>query len=358
LIPLRERCYTRNSVFAFSQTLGTIMPFISCILLSHDKPDNVGEAIDSLYAQKFSDWEAIVFDSGVLYDRGFFSSIPALKDPRFRLIRSWETEELRQTKTVASWCFNECFRRKMLNGSFVVYLCDDDLFYPYAFQTFYDYAQSNPQAKAMYASVDMTAVTPTGEKVTYQELIAKEMKGSYCGGGPLDCQVDYLQLCHKAELFDLFQDEDFWPEDREVIRHADGIFLEKIGSRVPIYPIETKIGENRKVPSSLNTGGERLEFLLEIHRRDNEIQRLCKQLDELHKEAAKMYSLLSEQSHNLQERLAAVDYERIGLLVQQAESLRYRIADKVNNAIKRIPIIHRVGKKLVRTSMRLLKRCA
>jgi glycosyltransferase involved in cell wall biosynthesis len=325
----------------------TIMPFISCILLSHNKPDNVGEAINSLLAQTFSDWEAIVFDSGVLFDQGFFSDLPALKDPRLRLIRSWETEELRQSKTIASWCFNECFRKKMLNGSFVVYLCDDDMFYPNAFQTFYDYAQSNPEAKAMYASIDMTAVTPAGEKVTYHEMIAQEMKGSCCGGGPLDCQVDYLQLCHKAELFDLFPDEDFWPEDREVIRHADGIFLEKIGSRVPIYPIPEKIGENRKVPLSLNTGGERLEFLLEIHRRNKEIQLLHK--------------LLSEKWHEWEDllvRLAEVDYERVGLLFAQTQCLRYRIADKVNNAIKRVPLLHRVGKKLVRTGWRLLKRSA
>jgi glycosyltransferase involved in cell wall biosynthesis len=315
--------------------------------LSHNKPDNVGEAINSLLAQTFSDWEAIVFDSGVLFDQGFFSDLPALEDPRFRLIRSWETEELQQSKTVASWCFNECFRKKMLNGSFVVYLCDDDMFYPNAFQTFYDYAQSNPEAKAMYASIDMTAVTPAGEKVTYHEMIAEEMKGSCCGGGPLDCQVDYLQLCHKAELFDLFPDEDFWPEDREVIRHADGIFLEKIGSRVPIYPIATKIGENRKVPLSLNTGGERLEFLVEIHRRDKEIRRLAQMMTDLHR-------LLADKQHEL----AEVDYERIGLRINHAECLRYRVADKVNNAIKRVPLLHRVGKKLVRSGWRLLKRSA
>ena len=40
------------------------MPFLSCILLSHDKAAHVGEAIDSLLAQTFVDWEAVVFDSG------------------------------------------------------------------------------------------------------------------------------------------------------------------------------------------------------------------------------------------------------------------------------------------------------
>jgi glycosyltransferase involved in cell wall biosynthesis len=297
------------------------MPFFSCILLSHDKPSHVREAIDSLVAQTFHDWEAVVFDSGVLYDRGFFATLPAMGDPRIRLVRSWETEEIRQTKTIASWCFNECFRKKLLNGQYITYLCDDDLYYPNAFQAFFDHARSYPDAMALYASVDMTGVSTGGEKLVFRELLADEMKGSCCGGGPLDCHGDYLQLCHKAALFDLFSENDFWPEDRAVIQHADGIFLEKIGSRAPIYPVPVKIGENRKVPSSLNTGGERLELLLEVSRRDHEIRRLEQLLAEMGRELAELRS-------------------------QPRDLLRYRVADKLNGAFKRVPALHWMGKKL------------
>jgi glycosyltransferase involved in cell wall biosynthesis len=307
------------------------MPFFSCILLSHDKAAHVGEAINSLLAQTFGDWEAVVMDSGVLYDRGFFSSLPAMTDPRIRLVRSWETEEIRQTKTIASWCFNECFRKKLLNGQYVAYLCDDDLFYPNAFQAFHDYAQSHPEAKAMYASVDLTGVSAEGEKLLFRELLADEVKGSCCGGGPLDCQVDYLQLCHKADLFDLFSEGEFWPEDREVVQHADGVFLETIGSLVPIHPIPVKIGENRKVPLSLNTGGERLELLLEVCRRENEIRRLG-------------------------ELLAKMDQELAVLRGQRQNCLRYRVVDKLNGALQRVPILHRLGKKLVLTSWQVWQR--
>lgn len=309
------------------------MPFLSCILLSHDKADYVSEALDSLRAQTFPDWEAVVFDSGVLYDRGFFPTLPAMKDPRLRLVRSWETEEIRKTKTIASWCFNECFRRKLLNGLYVTYLCDDDLYYPNAFLAFHDYARTHPEARAMYASVDMTGVSGGGEKLLLRELFAQEVKGSCCGGGPLDCQVDYLQLCHKADLFDLFSDEEFWPEDRQVIQHADGIFLEKIGSRVPIYPVPVKIGENRKVPLSLNTGGERLELLMEVCRRDREIRRLGLLLAEMSQELAVLRG-------------------------QRSDCLRYRIADKLNGALQRVPALHRLGKKLALTSWQTWQRAA
>jgi hypothetical protein len=171
---------------------------------------------------------------------------------------------------------------------------------------------------ALYASVDMTGVSATGEKLVFREILAEEVKGSCCGGGPLDCQVGYLQLCHRADLFDVLGDPEFWPEDREVIRHADGIFLEKIGSRVPIYPVAAKIGENRKVPLSLNTGGERLELLMEISR--------------------------------LQGILAGMGQELAMLRGEGGGCLRYRVVDKLNAAVKRVPLLHGMGKKVAMAS--------
>lgn len=333
------------------------MPFLSCIILSHNKPENVGEAIDSVLAQTLGDWEAVIFDSGVLHDKGFFSTLPAMNDPRIRLVRSWETEELRQTKTIASWCFNECFRKKMLNGQYVVYLCDDDLFYPNAFQAFYDFAQTYPEARAMYASIDMTALTPEGEKVAYHELLAKEMKGSCCGGGPLDCHVDYLQLCHKADLCDLFPDEDFWPEDRELIAHADGIFLEKIGSRVPIFPIPAKIGENRKVPLSLNCGGERLEYLLATYRRDCFIRDLQAYIEGLKGHISRIEPLIAAKDKEVQHLRNHLE-QVIARMDEESRMLRYRIVDKLNGAFRRVPVAHWAAKKLASTGWRLLKRTA
>jgi glycosyltransferase involved in cell wall biosynthesis len=305
------------------------MPFFSCIVLSHDKAAHVAEAINSLLAQTFPDWEAVVFDSGVLYDRGFFGDLPAMKDPRVRLVRSWETEEIRKTKTVASWCFNECFRKKLVGGRYVTYLCDDDLLYPNALEAFADYARAHPGVMAMYGSVDMTGVSAGGEKLFFREILADEVKGSCCGGGPLDCRVDYLQLCHRASLFDLFPDDEYWPEGRDVIRHADGIFLEKIGSLVPIYPVPAKIGENRKVPLSLNEGGEALELRLEVCRRDGEIRRL-------------------------EQALAGARQE----LADLRGRLRYRVADRLNGAVKRVPALHWLGKKLVLTGWRAWKPAA
>ncbi|HEY2249451.1 MAG TPA: glycosyltransferase family A protein [Planctomycetaceae bacterium] len=253
-------------------------PLFTCIVLSHDKPEHVVEALASLAGQTFPDWEAIVFDSGVLTDRGFFQQQPVCADPRFRLVRSWETEELRRTRTVASWCFNECFRKDLVRGKYVMYLCDDDLLYPSAFAAFHRYIVDHPGTMAMYGSIDMTVTGSQGQRLLLRESHAREIKGRICRGGPLDYAVDYLQLCHHVDVFKSFPNDEYWPEDREVIRHADGIFLEQIGSLFPIYPVREKIGENRKVPQSLNDGGERLKMLEGLCHRAERIRRLRRML--------------------------------------------------------------------------------
>jgi hypothetical protein len=249
-------------------------PVFTCIVLSHDKPDHVVEALASLACQTFPDWEAIVFDSGVLTDQGFFQQQPVCADPRVRLVRSWETEELRQSKTIASWCFNECFRKDLVRGSYVTYLCDDDILYPGALAAFHRYREDHPGTMAMYGSIDMTVITAKGQRLLLRENTARERKGRCCRGGPLDGEVDYLQLCHHVDVLKTFPNDEYWPESRDVIRHADGIFLEQIGSRFPIYPICAKIGENRKVPQSLNDGGQRLQILEALCHRAEKIRRL------------------------------------------------------------------------------------
>jgi spore maturation protein CgeD len=307
------------------------MPFITCLLLSHNKPAFVSEAIDSLLAQTFQDWEAIVFDSGVLYDQGFHGRLPGMSDARLRLVRSWETEDLRRTKTIASWCFNECFRKGLVQGDYVTYLCDDDLLYPSAFQAFFDYASEHPGVQAMYAGVDMTAVNDRGEVVYSSSIPAERIRGRCCQGGPLDCHVDYLQLCHKRDLFDLLGDDEFWPESIELKRHADGVFMEKIGEQVPIYPVAAKIGQNRKVPSSINAVPIVQHLELQQH-----FERCRAQLDD---ERSRSRQLLAENQH-LHELLAR-------------RPLRYRLADRLERLLRKVPMAHRLGKSLLHAGARL-----
>ena len=63
------------------------MPDLSIIIVSHNKPVLVKEAVQSVLNQTHSDWEAVLVDSGVLLEQGCFGFI---QDPRFRVIPSGE----------------------------------------------------------------------------------------------------------------------------------------------------------------------------------------------------------------------------------------------------------------------------
>jgi hypothetical protein len=154
---------------------------------------------------------------------------------------------------MAPWCFNECFRRGLVKGELVVYLCDDDVFYPHAFETFVDYCRCHPDAQAMYASEDIGVIYPNGWHAIIGERRATVPGGRICNGRPMDCQVDYLQFCHKADVLRLFPDDEYWPEARATEEHADGLLMERVGQHVTIHPIDIKVGQNRRTPGSTYT---------------------------------------------------------------------------------------------------------
>jgi hypothetical protein len=211
------------------------------------------EALNSVLAQTYLQWECLVVDSGVLFDAGYFK--PYMSESRFRVIRSTETDEMRRTKAMAPWCYNECFRQGIVNGDLVVYLCDDDLYYANAFQTFVDYANANPHVAAMYASQDHAVIYDDGTLAITGERRALAMGGSCCKGRILDCHVDYAQMCHRRSvLYGIKGNEtrEWWPEGKGTEGHADGIFMERIGAVTPFYPIDIKVSQNRRTPKSLN----------------------------------------------------------------------------------------------------------
>jgi glycosyltransferase involved in cell wall biosynthesis len=234
---------------------------VTCICVCHNKPDLTPEAIGSIVGQSYPNWEALVVDSGVLYDQGYYQQFPWRTDARVRLLRSGETAETRRTKAMAPWCFNECFRRGLVRGELVVYLCDDDVFYPHAFETFVGFARRHPEAHALYASEDVGVIYPNGWHAIVGERRASERGGRSCDGRPMDCHVDYLQFCHKTDVLKLFREDEYWPEAKATEEHADGLFMERVGAHVTIHPIDVKVGQNRRTPRSTYTPLSPLQLL-------------------------------------------------------------------------------------------------
>jgi spore maturation protein CgeD len=230
------------------------MADFSLILVSHNKPNFVREAVQSVVTQTFQNWECILIDSGVLLKQDFFKDI---SDPRIRVIASGETPEEARTRNMASWCFNRLLTGGEVRGELIMYLCDDDLLYPEAFETYWNfYVQHDREPQAMYASQDIGLVDQHGKTSVIGRRLAKKPAGRFCRGARLDCRVDYLQFCHSRAILEKYREvygtTQYHSEDKRDAAHADGIFMERIGALTKVYPIAKVLSMNRRTVQSVN----------------------------------------------------------------------------------------------------------
>jgi spore maturation protein CgeD len=230
------------------------MTDLSILIVSHNKPRFVKEAVQSLLAQTHLNWQGILIDSGVLLKQGFFDY---LKDPRLEVVSSGETPEQGRTMNMCSWCFNRFLNSGQLTGELIMYLNDDDLLYPEAFETYWSFYRRHDRApQAMYASQDIGLVDPQGKTRITGRRVADRPGGRFCKGRKLDCRVDYLQFCHTARILDKFRETyktaQYHSEDKRDAHHADGIFMEQIGALTKVWNIEKVLSMNRRTVESAN----------------------------------------------------------------------------------------------------------
>lgn len=232
------------------------MAAISVIILSHNKPKFVRQAVNSVLYQTFQDWEGWLVDSGALINQGFFDD---MQDSRLKIAASGETRLQAETTLMAGWCFNNWLNSGEPKGELILYLCDDDFFYPRAFDIFWNYyVQHNREPQAMYASQEIGLAGWNGETKIIGRRLADRPAGAFCNGRKLDCEVDYLQFCHTRKILDEFErhygTRRYHSEDRKDADHADGIFMEQIGTLTTVYPIPELVSCNRRTPQSINCG--------------------------------------------------------------------------------------------------------
>jgi hypothetical protein len=230
------------------------MPDLSILITSHNKPRFAKAAVQTVLDQTHPNWQGILMDSGVLLNQGFFDY---LKDPRLKVVPSGETPEIARTNNMASWCFNRLLNSGQVTGDLIMYLNDDDLLYPEAFETYWNFYQQHDRApQAMYASQDIGLVGPDGNTQIIGRRVADRPGGRSCKGRKLDCQVDYLQFCHTAKILDKFHETyhttQYHSEDKRDAHHADGIFMEQIGALTKVYNIDKVLSMNRRTVESAN----------------------------------------------------------------------------------------------------------
>ena len=117
-------------------------PAVSVVMPTHNRARYVGEAIESVLAQSFRDWELLVVDDGSEDDT---RSVVArfLVDPRIRY--------LHQSNRGAPAARNAGIRAS--RGSFIAYLDDDNVWYPDFLKKAVDVLATRPEISLAYGAL-------------------------------------------------------------------------------------------------------------------------------------------------------------------------------------------------------------
>jgi len=105
---------------------------------------------------------------------------------------------------MASWCLNVGSIRDRARGVTDLYLCDDDLLYPEAFDTYWNFYQKNdrvPTGHVMRHRKHSASLDPAGQEPGYWPPDRGPTRGPVLPEvNGLDCRVDSLQMCHTAKI--------------------------------------------------------------------------------------------------------------------------------------------------------------
>jgi len=158
------------------------MPFYSILIPSYNRPELIGETVDSVLKNDFNDFELIISDDKSPRQDEILDSLkPFLRDSRVQL--HLQSENLREPG-------NRDFLFSAASGQYLIVLGDDDLLYPYALSTLATAIERHPESGIYtfgytiideFGSVRYSRQAPKPLRVSIQnQKLAREIIVSEC----------------------------------------------------------------------------------------------------------------------------------------------------------------------------------
>ncbi len=115
-------------------------PLVSVIMPTHNRPEFLQQAVESVLAQTYENLELIIIDDG--------SSPPAqlnIDDPRIRWLRHEQGKGAAAARNAGM---------RAAQGEFLAFLDDDDQYFPNKLSLLVDYLQTHPSVELVFARVE------------------------------------------------------------------------------------------------------------------------------------------------------------------------------------------------------------
>lgn len=208
------------------------MPMVSVIIPLYNSESFLQVALDSLLAQTYGDWEAILVDDGSTDQSFEIASKYSSHDPRMIAIRQ-------PYNMGAAKARNRALRRA--SGRFIAYLDSDDYWYPDKLGAQLDYMRTN-RIKSCFTAYE--TVNEDGSHRNYIHVDEVVTYGKFLRKPP---------TCSHTIMFDTEA------VDRSILNMPDirkrqdaATWLQVIRATGPLHGLDEVLAANRKRPDSLS----------------------------------------------------------------------------------------------------------
>jgi len=202
------------------------LPCVSVIVPCYNSEATVRETLDSVLAQSFEDWEAVIVNDASTDGSVAILASYGQKDSRFRLLCHEENRGLAATRNTGI---------RAARGTYLNFLDADDMLAPGALATMVSTAQQRPECAGVYSG--WTIVHASGEKVAIKpaEESALTLR-TICHANKIQVPALIVKACALTQsgLFDesmrRCEDWDLW-----IRLHRAGHKFARVGEPLAFY---------------------------------------------------------------------------------------------------------------------------
>lgn len=202
------------------------MSKVSVIITSYNNPILLKRAIESVLNQTFKDYELIIADDNSSDKKVLevISAYAANENVKFFNSNILEEDRLKTARYATQ--INTAVK-KYAKGKYLLYLADDDFYYPQMIEKMVHFAEKNSY-DVVYCKQDFVDVNGNVRDFRFPNRVLD------CG---MDC-VDHNQVMTSRESYDKVNG---WEDDPACWGGADGYFWQKLNSAGYLfYPIDTE----------------------------------------------------------------------------------------------------------------------
>lgn len=220
-----------------------LKPIVSIILTSYNKPNTVGEAIESVLKQTLKEWELFIMDDAS-NDETTKVIESFLEDERIHFFNSKIEDGNRYKTTRYATLINEAIPKT--TGKYLSYLTDDTIYVPTRLEAMVNELERKPSIEVVYSSQKVLHVNKNAEVILEENRMSKGVLNAAAN------LVDHCSVMHTKKIAEKIHNVfgSYWDDDPKFWHNGDAAFWTRLNQFTLFYPLNKVLDISYKTPHS------------------------------------------------------------------------------------------------------------